>query len=401
MSLLQIVWRSLRQHLLSTVITAFSIALASGLLMSVWVVKEQAHSNFTGVNSGFDAVFGARGSKLQLVLNSIFHLESSPGNLTWDQYELIAKDKRRIKTAVPIAVGDNYHGYRLVGVTTNLFEVAFRGDEKFDVENGGYVFRPDKKQAVVGSLVAERLDMKIGDKFHPYHGLIFDEKEKHAEIYVVTGIMKKTNTPADRVIWIPIKGLQNMSGHSVETATDVSAVLVKLRGTTHGIMMDQEYNAQGDVMTFAWPIAQIMSQLFNKIAPVEMILRCVAVLVALVAAGSILASIYNTMNERRREIAILRALGARRSTVFGVVVLEATGIAALGAIAGFVVFFFIMSFASWIIRTETGIVLNPLEPQAVMLWAPLLMLSLGALAGLIPATKAYTTNVAVNLIPNS
>jgi putative ABC transport system permease protein len=107
------------------------------------------------------------------------------------------------------------------------------------------------------------------------------------------------------------------------------------------------------------------------------------------------------MNERRREIAILRALGARRSTVFGVVVLEATGIAALGAIAGFVVFFFIMSFASWIIRTETGIVLNPLEPQAVMLWAPLLMLSLGALAGLIPATKAYTTNVAVNLIPNS
>ena len=269
------------------------------------------------------------------------------------------------------------------------------------MENGGYVFRPDKKQAVVGSLVAERLDMKIGDKFHPYHGLIFDEKEKHAEIYVVTGIMKKTNTPADRVIWIPIKGLQNMSGHSVETATDVSAVLVKLRGTTHGIMMDQEYNAQGDVMTFAWPIAQIMSQLFNKIAPVEMILRCVAVLVALVAAGSILASIYNTMNERRREIAILRALGARRSIVFGVVVLEATGIAGLGAIAGFLVYFFIMSFASWIIRTETGIVLTPLEPQAVMLWAPLLMLSLGALAGLIPALKAYTTNVAVNLIPNS
>ena len=92
-------------------------------------------------------------------------------------------------------------------------------------------------------------------------------------------------------------------------------------------------------MTFAWPIAQIMSQLFNKIAPVEMILRCVAVLVALVAAGSILASIYNTMNERRREIAILRALGARRSTVFGVVVLEASSIAALGAIAGFVVYF--------------------------------------------------------------
>ena len=93
--------------MLSTVITAFSIALASGLLMSVWVVKDQARANFTGVDSGFDGVFGARGSKLQLVLNSIFHLESSPGNLSWVQYERIADD-RRVATAVPIAVGDNY-----------------------------------------------------------------------------------------------------------------------------------------------------------------------------------------------------------------------------------------------------------------------------------------------------
>ena len=88
MSLLQIVLRSLRQHMLSTVITAFSIALASGLLISVWVVKDQARENFTGVDSGFDGVFGARGSKLQLVLNSIFHLEASPGNLSWEQYGL-------------------------------------------------------------------------------------------------------------------------------------------------------------------------------------------------------------------------------------------------------------------------------------------------------------------------
>ena len=401
MSLLQIVFRSLRQHMLSTLITAFSIALASGLLMSVWVVKEQARRNFTEVESGFDGVFGARGSKLQLVLNSIFHLEESPGNLSWEQYELIAKDKRRVKTAVPIAVGDNYRGYRLVGVTTNLFEIEYRSGEKFDVRDGGFAFRPEKKQAVVGSFVAERLNMKVGDTFHPYHGLIFDEKEKHAEIYIVSGIMKPTNTPADRVIWIPIKGLQNMSGHNAATATDVSAVLVKLQSNTHGMMMNQEYNAQGDVMTFAWPIAQIMAQLFNKIAPVEMVLRFVALLVALVAAGSILASIYNSMNERRREIAILRALGARRGTVFGVVVLEASGIALLGALAGFVMYFIIISLAAWFVRSETGIVLDPFEPQPVMLWAPMAMLGLGALAGVVPAAKAYGTDVADNLIPNS
>ena len=307
-----------------------------------------------------------------------------------------------MKTAVPIAVGDNYRGYRLVGVTTNLFEVEYQTGKKFEVQSGGYIFRPNKKQAVVGSFVADRLGMSVGDKFHPYHGLIFDVKEKHAEIYVVSGIMKPTNTPSDRVIWIPIKGLQNMSGHSVETSSDVSAVLVKLQGNTHGMMMDQEYNAQGDVMTFAWPIAQIVAQLFNKIAPVEMVLRCVAVLVAFVAAGSILASIYNSMNERRRDIAILRALGARRSTVFGVLILEATGIATLGALAGFVVYFIIMSLASWYVWSETGIVLDdPFEPQWVMVWAPLAMQCLGALVGVVPAAKAYGTDVAENLIPNA
>ena len=401
MSLLQIVLRSLRQHLLSTIITSCSIALASGLLMSVWVVKEQARRNFTEVDSGFDGVFGARGSKLQLVLNSIFHLEESQGNLTWEQYELIANDKRRVKTAVPIALGDNYLGYRLVGVTTNLFEVEYKAGKKFEVETGGYIFRADKKQAVVGSFVAERLGLRIGDKFHPYHGLIFDEKEKHAEIYVVSGIMKPTNTPADRVIWIPIKGLQNMSGHSVETSSDVSAVLVKLQGNRHGMMMNQQYNVQGDVMTFAWPIGQIVAQIFNKIAPVEMVLRCVAVLVAFVAAGSILASIYNSMNERRRDIAILRALGARRRTVFSVLILESTGIATFGAVAGFLVYFVIMSLASWYIRSETGIILNPFEPQWVMIWAPFSMQCLGALAGVVPAFKAYGTDVAENLIPNA
>ena len=130
-------------------------------------------------------------------------------------------------------------------------------------------------------------------------------------------------------------------------------------------------------------------------------LSWVVALVALVAAGSILASIYNSMNERRREIAIMRALGARRSTVFAVVVLEASGIAALGALAGFGVYFVIMSVAAWFIRQETGIVLNPLEFQPVMAWAPLAMLGLGALAGLVPAAKAYRTDVAENLTPIS
>jgi putative ABC transport system permease protein len=120
MTLLLIVYRSLRQHAFSTFITAASLALAGGLLMTVWMVKAQAQKSFLQTTTAFDAVLGARGSKLQLVLNSIFHLEASPGNLAWQDYEYIRRQPA-VKTAIPIAVGDNLRGYRIVGTIPQLF----------------------------------------------------------------------------------------------------------------------------------------------------------------------------------------------------------------------------------------------------------------------------------------
>jgi len=239
-----IVRRSLRQHLLSTVITSLSIALAGGLWLSVWAIKDQANATFTGVDSGFDAVLGARGSKLQLVLNAIFHVETSPGNLAWEDFEDI-RSNPSVAAAIPIAVGDNYLGYRLVGVSTNLFsDIEYQPGQRFEVFGGGRIFDPGLREAVVGSFVARKLGLRVGDKFHPYHGLTFDEKSRHQETYVVTGVLKPSNTPSDRVIWIPLAGLQRMSGHDPKTATDLSAVLVKLRSAQAGFRLDMLYNKQ-------------------------------------------------------------------------------------------------------------------------------------------------------------
>jgi putative ABC transport system permease protein len=401
MTLWRIVVKSLRQHLLSTLVTALSIALAGGLLMSVWAVKEQSQAAFTGVTAGFDAVLGARGSKLQLVLNSVFHLEESPGNLPWSDFLEIQKNPN-VQLAIPIAVGDNYRGYRLVGVASNLFtEVEYATGRRFKVEPPGRAFDPTLREAVVGSFAAKRLGLQRGDTFHPYHGLIFDEKNRHAEMYVVVGVLEPSNTPADRVIWIPLEGLQTMIGHDPKTAEDISAVLVKLKAAIAGQQLDLLYNKQGSRLTFAWPIARIISQLFDKIAWFDRVLALVAYLVALVAAGSILASIYNSMNERRRDIAILRALGAQRRTIFCTIVLEAASIAALGMLIAFAVHGAILFGAASIVRAQTGVVLEPLALHAVMLWAPLIMVGLSALAGVVPAIKAYRTNVAENLTPIS
>lgn len=402
MTLPLMVRKSLRQHLLSTLITAFSIALAGGLLMAVWVVKEQSQTAFTGVNAGFDAVLGARGSKLQLVLNTLFHLEESPGNIPPSDYEMI-RTNPAVRVAIPIALGDNYLGYRIVGTSAELFtEVEHAKGRRFDLAVGR-VFDPGLREAVVGSFVAGKLGLKPGDRFQPYHGLIFNPKDQHEETYVVVGVMKPSNTPADRVIWIPLQGVQLMSGHDPKSAADLSGVLLKFKDTSPltARQLDLMYNKQGNRLTFAWPIAQIVSQLFNKIAWVDKVLSLVAYLVAVVATGSILVSIYNSMTERRRDMAILRALGARRRTLFSAIVLEAVAIAAIGMVFAFAVHVTILAAVAAVVRAQTGVVLDPFALNAVMLWAPLGMIGLAAVAGMVPAWKAYRTPVAENLSPTS
>lgn len=400
MTLPLLVQRSLRQHLLSTLVTVVSIALAGGLLMAVWVVKDQSRSTFTGQSGGWDAVLGARGAKLQLVLNAIFHLEASPGNITFDDYEGI-RTNRAVAVAVPIAVGDNYRGYRLVGTTTNQFEVEYSKGQRFHLQPGGRLFDDGFREAVVGSFAARKLGLTIGSEFKPFHGLNFDPKAQHEETYVVVGVLEPSNTPADRVIWIPLAGMQNMGGHDAATATDVSAVLVRLRSPIAGQQLDMLYNRQGNRMTFAWPIAKQMADLFEKFGWFDAVLAMVAWLVALVAVGAVLASLYNSMHSRRRDLAILRALGARRRTIFAAIILESATIAALGMGLGFLVYAMILGAAAAVIRSQTGVVLDPWKPAWVWLWAPIAMVLLGALAGVLPAIKAYRTDVAGGLVPES
>jgi putative ABC transport system permease protein len=401
MTLPLIVYRSLRQHALSTWVTAAGIALACGLLMCVWMVKTQAHAAFTQANSGFDAVLGARGAKLQLVLNAIFHLEASPGNMSAADAEAIRRHPM-VKTAIPIAVGDNLRGFRIVGTVPELFtQVEYSPGRKFTLEKGGTLFAADQRQAVVGSFAARRLGLAVGSTFRPYHGLSFDPKAEHAEVFTVTGILAPTNTPADRVVWIPIRGVQTMSGHDPKAATDVSAVLLQLRSPAGGFMLDMMYNKQGNRLTFAYPVSAIVAELFGKIAWFDQVLALVAYLVALVAAGSVLASIYNSMSARQRDLAILRALGARRRTVFGAVLAEAAGIGLLGAVLGFAVYAALFAGVAQVIRAQTGVVLNLSEWHPVLAICPLGMVAGCAIGGLIPAWKAYRTPVAETIAPVS
>jgi putative ABC transport system permease protein len=400
MTLPLIIYRSLRQHALSTLVTAASIALAAGLLMTVWVVKTQSRQAFADTTAGFDAVLGARGSKLQLVLNALFHLEASPGNIGAKDYETIRRHPA-VKTAIPLAVGDNFRGWRIVGTSPEMFDVDLGGGRQLQVLPGGRRFEDGAREAVVGSVAAERLGWAVGTQFQPYHGLAFDPSAAHEEQYTVVGRLEATNTPADRVIWIPLSGVQTMSGHNPQAATDVSAVLLQFRAPTAGMMLDSQINRAGGHLTLAFPVGAIVADLFNRMGWVERVLALVAYLVALVAAASVLASIHASMHARRRDIAILRALGARRRTVFGAIIAEAAAIGLLGAVAGYAVYFGLLALIASVLRTQTGVVLALDQWHAVLGWAPVGLVALACIGGLVPAWQAYRTPVAENLTPLS
>ena len=394
--------RGLRQHLVSTAVAVLLVALGMGLVVSVWVVRAQAEQSFTRSASGFDAVLGARGSKLQLVLNGLFHQEASPGNITADDFQQI-KSLGVVDRAIPIVVGDNFRGVRLVGVSDDFFQnLEYAPGHDYRVDQGR-PFKVGEKEAVVGSLAAHQLGWSPGTTFHPFHGLDYNPNAQHSEIFTVVGVLAPTNTPADRVIWVPLEGVQRLGGHDPATFTELSAVLIKFKPNAGaaGLMLDQRYNRQGKRLTLAWPVASILADLFAKFDWFETALQALAYMVAVVAGASVFSAVYSSMSARKRDLAILRALGAHRRFLILAVLGESASIGILGCALGFGLYALIASTVQEILRTRVGVLLEPWAWNPVLVWGPLLMVGVSLVAGAIPAWRAYRLTVAEGLSPLS
>lgn len=406
-ALVLVAWRSLEQHRLAAIITAFSIALATSLILTLTSLQTQAVKVFTSQTGGYDAVLGARGSSLQLVLSSLFHMENSPGNLGWDKYLAIRKDPL-VARAVPIALGDNYLGYRIVGTLSDYFA---SWDQGLAFAQGGPFQAPG--QAVIGSWVAQSTRLRMGDRFHPFHGLNYDAAAQHQEEYQVVGILKPTNTPQDRVLLIPLEGVYRMSGHVLrgqgkefapspgqsipDEAKEVSGVLVKLKSPQAGMQLDQLINRQGHSATLAWPIARIVSELFSKLEWLLQLMKLTTLLILVVACASVTASLCNTLQERRKEFAILRALGARRLFLSGVIGIECLAITVLGCALGFLLHLGLMWLVTGWLRARSGIQFDPWALHSGLWLVPLGALCLGLLSGLLPTWIVYRRTLAPDL----
>jgi putative ABC transport system permease protein len=453
MNLAKIVTKNMRQRALATWLTAISVALGVALSVAILLVKQGVQRRFEQGTLGYEMVVGAKGSPLQLVLNTVYNLDVSPGNVSWKLFEQLRDDKR-VKLAVPFSVGDNYHGFRIVGTTDAFFkefefepgrrpeladgrifnfdeaalrtafqeaeqrakerEARERGEEVKPVAEHDHGNRPF--EAVIGATVAQETGLKIGQKFMAAHGVQpATEAKEHAENpWTVVGILKPTQTAVDRGIYINLDSFYHIAGHEIREPTAavkvekkdndpdlgmVSSIVLKLRSPISAFPLYREINDRQDAMA-AFPAAEIR-KLFDIVGNIDRLLLAQAVLILIVAGVAIAVSIYNSMSERRREIAILRALGARRATIFSIVLLEAVAICAVGALAGMVGGHLVVAAANGLIYKASGFVIPAYHMQVLEWFILIIAVAVGAISGLGPAMGAYRTDVAKNLSPTS
>ena len=414
MSLWAMILRSLRQHFLSTFLAVISIALGVALLVGVLSLREQTHRNFIRVGLGVDAILGPKGSPLQVVLNGLYHLEDMPGKISWTYYKAVAGHPL-VTQAIPFCVGHSYGGFRVNAIDDRFFiEFEFEDGGKFSfAPSDGGAGRPfsGPMEAVAGSKAARDLGIRLGDQFNPVCGINEDDPVHVDDFLTFVGIMAPTGTPFDRAIYIPLLTFYGLGGHPEETARmgeiaayrEVSGAYLKIKtirqGAMHPGIQDLKFEInQGDEAQFVVP-NEVLPRLFNIIGWVDRVLAAIGALVTVMAAAFLFVSLYSTLQQRRRDIALMRSLGAHRRTVFGLILAEAISISLMAGVIGMIMGHVFVAVGAHYIEVETGVSLTALYFADAEYWILPAALILGGITGTVPALQAYMVNVVRNLSP--
>jgi len=352
-TVLTLAMRSLWARKMTAILTIISIAAAVLLFVAVENLRQGARTSFERTISDTDVIIGARSSPINLVLFSVFQIGDPTNNVTWQTYDEV-RSRSDVAWAVPISLGDSHRGFRVVGTTPNYFEhYKYADSQSLTFADGGMF--DDLFDVVIGSQVARELDYKIDDNITLSHGLGATSFVNHDDKpFRVVGVLKPTGTPVDRSVLVSLSAIEAIHmGWQKGTPTPMSRLATpeKLRqmnltpesitaifvGATSRV---RTLSLQRDLNTYeAEPLQAVipgvaLSQLWNVVSVVEQALAIVSAFVIAVGLIGILTSILTTLNERRREMAILRAMGARGHHVFTLLVSEAALLAFIGSILG-------------------------------------------------------------------
>jgi putative ABC transport system permease protein len=411
MSLLSLVWNYLKARPLNTAINILLLALGIAVITVLLLFNKQLEQKITDNSKGIDLVIGAKGSPLQLILCNIFHVDFPTGNIKLREAERFAKN-RLVKKAIPLALGDSYQTYRIVG-TSQDYPALY----KAEIAEGKWWNK--NLQVTIGSNVAEFSGLKIGDHFASAHGLTEGSHAHNEHEYEVVGIMKYSNSVMDNLILTNVESIWEMHQEGSEekhheeehlahdstfvpsplvpsvakgdSTKEVTSVLIQYRSPMGAVQLPRTVNAQSSLQA-ASPVFET-ARLFSILGVGVDILMGFAYVLIVISGLSIFIALYNSLKERRYDLAIMRTMGATRIKLLVSIILEGTILTLVGSVLGLALGHGVVLLITEILEQTqkagiSGLVFYTQE------WIILVgSLLLGLLCSAIPAIQAYRTDI--------
>lgn len=401
---------SLMARSLTVGMTVLAIALSVMLFLGVEKVRNGARASFADTISDTDLIIGARSGSVQLLLYSVFRIGNATNNISWESYREIA-ERPEVDWIVPISLGDSHRQFRVMGTTAEFFtRYKFRGGKSLEFQAGAGL--EDLYDAVVGADVADQLGYALDDPIVVAHGLA--SFSDHADQpFRVAGIIDKTGTPVDRTVIVSMEAIEaihvdwqdgaKMPGKTtpvevirrmdlVPKATTAALVGVKSRLQVFGLQRWINEYPEETLLAILPGVA--LQELWEIVGVAETALVGVSAMVVVTALIGMMAMVFSSLNERRREMAIWRAMGARPLTILGLLVIEAILMAGAGAGLGTALLYSGLLVARPWVDAAFGLWLPIGLPTAWEIWILVSVVGAAALVGLIPALRAYRLSLA-------
>ena len=399
MRMLKLAYANLKEHFLSTILSVMLLGIGVAMVSFIVTVSQQLNERFNRDIRGIDMVVGAKGSPLQLILSAVYQIDNPTGNIPLDEANKLSRHPL-IKYSIPLSYGDNYQGYRIVG-TDSLYLSHYKATFA-----QGQVWN-QSMEVVLGSTVAEKLNIQLGAHFHGNHG--FDDGgHAHDEAdYIVVGILNPTGTVADRLILTSTNSVWDIHNHAhdehdhdhatcdhdhaEDAPSEITALLVKFKSPM-GIMQLPRMVNENTPMQAALPAIEI-NRLHSLMGVGFTTLQIIGMVIMCIAALSVFISLLNSLKERKYELALMRSLGASPFKLFGLIVQESLLLClagyTLGIILGRAGIMLLSSFGEDQFQfsvSQSGI-------AQVEIWLLPLTLGIGLIAAVIPAIRAYKSDI--------
>ncbi len=406
--ILALAWKSLRNRKFTAALTVLSIALAVLLLLGVERLRTESRASFAATVSGTDLIVGARSSPVHLLLSSVFRIGNATNNIRPETWRALSQ-RPEVAWSIPIALGDSLHGYRVVGTTSSYFEHFRFGTARPLAFSAGRPFARES-EAVLGADVAQRLHHRIGDALVIAHGAGDVSFSLHEDRPLrVSGILARTGTPVDRGVYVTLEALDAVhAATNAQAESDplaaalksragsgaITAVLVGLRsrGAALGVQRAlNEYSAEP--LTAILP-GVTLQEVWEITGVVERTLLAVSSMVVVVGLAGMLVALLTSLSERRREMAILRSVGARPAHVFALILGEASLLTLLGIVSGVSALYAGLLVAQDWIAARFALFVAVAWPSTHELQLLLLVAVAGVLIGLLPAWRIYRYSLA-------